>query len=172
MQPWSRELSTLSSAKHSCNWLPSKWSTLPVFTQLLNCLVIIICGNRSCCPVPWNFKYADHFCPSWCEVWQKKIKVYRINNLKVTRLTLTCFSYVLEIAPAEKLSENCSTLILNIKLMTWNQVQLLTSISPAAAVYFCDTSWHSSPINEALWFLLMALLIVTLWKINTRKFDL
>lgn len=45
----------------------------------------------------------------------------------------------------------------------------LTSISPAALVYFCDTSWQSSLISEALWFLLIALLMVTLCNIKAKN---
>lgn len=169
MQPFSRELLTLSSEKNSCNWLPSKWSTLSVFTQL----VTIICRSCSRSPVPWNFKYADHFCPSWCEVWQKKLKVNRINNLYVL-LTLICFSclftlFTLRCRSYPNTFSFDSECKIDSMITAWNQFQLLTSISPAAAMYFCDTSWHSSPINKALWFLLMALLIVTLWKINIEN---
>ena len=40
-----------------------------------------------------------------------------------------------------------------------------------ALVYFCDTSWQSSLISEALWFLLIALLMVTLCNIKIKKFN-
>ena len=33
--------------------------------------------------LPWNFKYTDHFCPSWCDAWYKHTQTHAHKKLSI-----------------------------------------------------------------------------------------